>query len=455
MTSPLLTMPPRRAVWTVAWPMIALGWVRGLYLVADTWWVGHLGTPQLTGVAAASFGWWILHHLAELPALGVHAQVARLEGAGARDRVATTLAGGLVVGATLAAVTVLGHVVALPAYLDAIGVPAGDGGRAHAAAFLGAAVFVLGGTVLAESVSAVWRGLGDTRTALAITGAGLVANLVLDPLLIWGVGPVPALGVAGAAWATGLADLVTALVGLALLARRGIGRPERPGLPLLARIVGVGAPMASAGVAFALIYVVLGRWIAEFGPAHLAALGIGHRVESFAFLTAVGLGVAASTLVGQHLGAGQPDAALHRLAVVRRGADLATLLIGVVAFVWAKPIYALFVADVAVQEAGVAYLRWQAAVWVFMGWTMVYEGAFTGAGRTLAAMSLGGALIVMRLPLAAALAWSAGMGVDGIWAAIAIQTVVQGVALRALFHARFATFALGADGARGEGPASP
>ncbi len=181
---------------------------------------------------------------------------------------------------------------------------------------------------------------------------------------------------------------------------------------------------------FSLVYVALGRTIASFGELHLAAMGVGHRLESFTYLAAVGLQVAAATLVGQHLGAGDPEGAHRALVVVRRTSDAAMVGGLVVARLLAEPLYRALGAEAGTVEAGAAYLRAQAAVWVFMGWECVHEGAFTGAARTAIPAWIVGLGTLLRLPLAWALATRLGLGIDGVWLAIAASTFAKGVALR-------------------------
>lgn len=427
----LLRLPPARAVARVAGPMVVLGWVRSLYIVADTWWVGRLGDEALAGVAAASFGWWILAQVGDLAGTGVHALVARAEGAGTRGAHRATVASGAVVALAAWLPLALGAAWLVPAYLDALALGPGAV-RDLADPFLVASVGAALAFALQAVVGGVFRGIGDTRTALAITAGGLVVNAALDPLLIWGAGPIPAFGVAGAAWATGLASGLSAVVGWVVLVRRGhVPRAAAPwGFARAREVARIGLPVTLSGVGFSLVYVALGRTIAAFGELHLAALGVGHRLESFTYLAAVGLQVAAATLVGQHLGAGDPEGAQRAFVVVRRTSDVAMLAGLVIAWLFAEPLYLAFAADPRTVEAGAVYLRAQAAVWVFMGWECVYEGAFTGAARTAVPAWIVGLGTLLRLPLAWALASGLGLGIDGVWLAIALSTALKGVALR-------------------------
>ena len=140
-----------------------------------------------------------------------------------------------------------------------------------------------------------------------LLGASVLLNLVLDPLMILGWGPVPALGVYGAALATVLTRGLGFIVGIELLRRRGGLRLELS-LPVARTIARIGLPTMLTGVLFSVIYMLLVRVVGRFGTPAIAALGVGHKIEGISYMICVGFGLAAETLVGQNLGAGQPGA---------------------------------------------------------------------------------------------------------------------------------------------------
>jgi putative MATE family efflux protein len=420
-------------VWTLAWPMVVLGLVRASYLVADTWWVGHLGADALTAVSASAFAWWIAHYLCELPATGVHARTAQVVGAGHPERIGALVADGALLGLIVASLVGVGVWWGAPSYFGWMGLEGEVGllGRAYLHTLgAGGVCFVAHGLI-----GAVFRGVGDMRTALVITTLGGVLNAALDPLLIWGVGPIPALGVAGAGWATVISSAVAAALGVGIAWRRGLltgGAPRRAGE--LGRLATIGAPISAMGVGFSLVYVALGGIVVPYGEAHMAALGVGHRIESFPFLTAVGFATAATTLVGQRFGAGDAIGAQRAAAVTAAMCGLVMTACSVVGLVAAEPILRAFSEEPEIVVAGIVYLRLQALVWGLMGLEVVYEGAFTGAGRTLPVMWISSALTAARIPLAWLLAGPLEQGVVGIWIAIALSTALKGLALTSWFH---------------------
>jgi putative MATE family efflux protein len=415
--------------------MVATGLLKSFYFLTDTYWVGHLGPEALAALGGSAFAWWITAQITDLPGTGIHSLVAQHEGAGEPERIPTTTSQGLWI-ALLVSVLLAG--LAWPfchLYFDLLGFdPAGLPYRLGTE-YLGASLLGAGTLALFSVVGAAFRGIGDTRTGMWIAMLVGLLNLGLDPLLIWGAGPIPALGIAGAAWATAVSNLLGAAIGFAVLARRGLVlRWIRPQLPILRRIVKIGTPVAMAGIGFSLIYVLLGRIINSFGEHHMAALGVGHRLESLAFMVTVGFMVGASTMVGQYVGAGDPVGARKcaRSAAVICSAIM--LPVGLLLFFFAEPAFRFFTDDTAVIDAGVIYLRIQTPVMVFMALEIVYEGAFTGTGDTMPTFWVTGVGTAVRIPLALLLIYQLDFGVEGVWYAIAGTTFIKGLVMMAWFR---------------------
>jgi putative MATE family efflux protein len=407
--------------------MIGLGLLRTSYFLTDSWFVGKLGDDALEAIGGAAFAWWMIHNLCDLAGTGAHALVARHEGARQRERIAGTLTQGLWVSlAVMIALLALAPVCG--AYFDLLGFDPTGGSYRLGTEYVRVCLLGAGTLALYAVVTAAFRALGQTRTALALTAITLVVNLGLDPALIWGWGPLPALGIGGAAWATSAANLAGAGVGLVILGRRGIHlRWEPPRWAPVWLIARVGAPVSTAGIGFSLVYVLLGRIINDFGSFHMAALGIGHRLESTAYMITVGFGVGAATMVGQQLGAGSPERAAECAAAAQRLCAMFMVPCMVVLMLGAPWFFGAFTDDPAIIASGTTYLRWQAVVFVAMGIEVVYEGAFSGAGDTLPPLLIGGTLSAARIPLAFALGYGAGLGIVGVWLAIALSTGLRAV----------------------------
>jgi MATE family multidrug resistance protein len=287
------------------------------------------------------------------------------------------------------------------------------------------------------------EGLGHTRTPMVIAIVANVVNIVLDWVLIFGAGPIPAMGVAGAGLATAASNLFMLAAFVVVVHRRdspytrsyGAGRIREPlDLRYAMELVRVGLPMGlqfflEVG-AFMVFAVVIG-WV---GAAALAANQVAMRLMSISFMTTWGLGVAATTLVGRYLGAGQPD--LARLAG-RRTLLLGLGITGVAGLLYvalAVPLSSLFTTDAEVLHLAVLLLPIAAVFQILDGVNMISYGALRGAGDTRFPMwAVGFMSWVVGIPLVWWLTMPAGLGVQGAW----IGTTVMVAGMASLLWGRF------------------
>lgn len=430
-TSELVTGPLSRAIVRLALPAVGSALLQLVFLLVDIFWVGRiLGAAALAAVSTAGYAVWILASLAEMIGVGLTAVAARRHGEGAHGVAA------VVAGTTLAVAVIGGVTIAssgwllVPALFDVMGTPADvtELGRLYLLTYLLGAPVVLG----FFAAEATFRAAGDTRTPLVLLAVSVLLTIVLDPLLIIGVGPLPALGIAGAAIAAVLTRGVVLALGFFILVRRRLVRLSVWDWKSALTVLRVGAPTAAYGVFFSAVYIGLARITTRFGVPALAALGIGHKLEGLSYMVATGFALASAALVGQNLGAQRPDRAR------RAGWMTAFYASGVGAFAalafLAFPDYlvGVFTRDPSVVAAGASYLRIMSIVQVTMGLEIVLEAALGGAGFTLQPVLWMGLITAARIPLAA---WLAGaFGVAGVWWAISVTAVARGVAMAILWR---------------------
>lgn len=389
-------------------------------------WVGRgLGSAALAGVGTASFVVWAILSLAEMPSVGLTAVASRRWGE--QDDQGAKEAGYQALGlAILAAVVVgVGGLLTLAPMFVLMDTPpeVTIQGTNYLLIWLAGAPIVFA----YFAMDATFRAAGDTRTPLRILLVALALNALLDPLLILGLGPFPALGTAGAALATVLTRTGSMLIGYALLRKRRLICRTRLSPSLMRKIAWIGLPVSAGGVAFSLIYILLTRITSQFGTAGLAALGVGHKIESLSFLACIGFGIAAATAVGQNLGAGQPERAIEAGRAALKDALIMMSVIGAAFLIFPEQLMLLFTTDPAIVEAGVAYLRIVAVAQLFMAFELVLQIAMEGAGYTILPMVSGITLTSLRLPLAL---WLRGpLGLVGIWWAISVTAIARGAVM--------------------------
>jgi putative MATE family efflux protein len=432
-----------RAILHLGVPAALSALLQAGFLVVDAFWLGRVGPVALAAASTAGFVMWLAQTIGEGFASGSGSVLAAAVGSEERLAIRRAAAAGqsLAVWGGLAVLVVgLGVNRAVFAFM----------GTDHAVTEAGTAylmVILMGmpAYFVFAWLTAAFRGTGDAATALKLLAVAAVVNVVIDPVLIFGLGPVPRLGVTGAALATVLSWVVASIRGWLLLGRLGI-RPQLLGFlrpPAVSwRALRIGLPLGLEGAFFSLIYILLTRVTTQFGTPAVAALGVGHKLEILNYFVCAGMGAAATTLVGQNLGAGSATRARR---APWRTLFLTIIPVGIVtAVLVAHPETAvsLFSSDEAVIAAGITYVLIIGLSQVFMAIEVVLIGAFAGAQWTVVPAILEITLTAARVPLAAWLV-AQGWGVEGVWVAISITCIMKGSVLALLFAAKSRRIASG------------
>ena len=416
----------------VALPAVASNLLMTLFGSVDAFWVGtRLGARALAAVTTSLFWIWLFVSLAEMVSVGLTAVAARRHGERRPAEAARTAGDALLLALALGSVIAIGGTLALTHLFGAMNAP-GDVaalGRAYLGTYLLGAPLIFG----YFAVDATFRASGDTRTPFVLLAASIVVTLVLDPVLILGLGGAPRLGIVGAAIATVGTRGVAFLLGAWLLRRRRIILLGRPRLAPLRSIARVGLPTALTGVLFSLIYVILTRTTTRFGTPALAALGLGFRVESWLFMIGVGFGAAAAAIVGQNLGAGRVDRAARAGWITTAYATLPGVLAFALELAIPERLASIFSRDAIVIAETARYLRIAALAQLFVCAEVVLEGALGGAGASVPPMLTSTALTASRVPIGA---WAASrFGIAGLWWTISLTAAARGLAMMALWKA--------------------
>ena len=432
-----------RVIRRVALPAVVSNLLMTLFTTLDAYWVGtRIGPEGLAAVSTAMFWVWLVVALAEGLALGLTALAARRHGEGnpreaarvAGGSLIFTLALGVVVGiAGAAGVDLLFAFMQTPPEVTALA-------RDYLRIYFVGLPFIYG----YFCVDAIFRASGDTRTPLVLLSGSVACTLVLDPVLILGLWGAPRLGIEGAAVALLATRGSTFGVGLWLLRRRAMVRLEGPqGSRRLARVMvtvvsvarpvlRIGLPTAVTGMVFSFIYVALTRTTTRFGTPALAALGLGHRIESWLYMIGVGFGAAAAAVVGQNLGARQVDRAARAGWITVGFAMIPAGVMEVASLAIPETLAHFFPDDPTVVAETAMYLRINAIAQLLLPAEIVLEGALGGAGDTVPPMITSTALTALRIPLAAW--WATLWGPMGIWWAIAVTSAGRGLAMMYLWR---------------------
>lgn len=426
----LLAGPLRPAILRLALPAVGTTLLQVLFNLVDLFWVGRtLGSTALAGVAIASYTVWVLVSVGDLVGVGLTAVASRRHGERRPDLAARATGTALGVAALLGVAAAVFGVFGLDIVFRIMQAPPEL--IPYARDFL---VVQLVGAFLIYgyfAVAASFRSAGDTRTPFILLGASVLLNLALDPAMILGWGPLPAMGVFGAGLATVLTRGFGFVVGLWILRRRRMVQRAFD-WRVAVTSVRIGTPTMLTGVLFSVIYMLLVRVTEQFGPAALAALGVGHKIEGVSFMITIGFALAAQTVVGQNLGAGQPNRAREAAWLTARMATVPTVVLGLLFLVVPEQLASVFTADPAVIDAAALYLRAVAVSQLFIAFESVMEGSLAGAGYTLLPAGAVVSFNLVRIPMAT---WAAGVfGLAGVWWTISLTAIGRALVLVAMWQ---------------------
>lgn len=420
-------------VWALAWPTIVGFGAQTFVRFADFVMVGGLGPEALAAVGLGGQVYWLVQAIANLVPTGLAAVIARAVGAGDTARSDAALRQGILLTTAFAgAVTLFG----LPFTDFAIAVYGVE--PAVVAQGSDYVYWMLWGTIpfsIGFVFATALRAAGDVRTPLYVGLVMNVLNVGLNWVLIYGHLGAPALGVAGAAMSS---SIVMALQAVLLLGLWGTGRlvlvPHggsfRPDLALCRRLFTIGYPAAVEQLLFQLGLLGFQRIMSLYGTAAIAAYNVGAQILSLSFIPGIGFATAASTLVGQHLGAEAPETARRSGWRATAGAVGSMTVIGLSIIVTAEPLARIFSDDAEVVALTVDFIWILGAVQPLMAIEFALGGSLRGAGDTFYPMiAVFCGLFLARLVPAALLGFVVGAPLQVVWCALVGDYAIKALML--------------------------
>jgi putative MATE family efflux protein len=421
-----------RAVFLLAVPMILEMTMESVFGLVDVFFVGRLGRDAVAAVGLTESMLTVVYSLALGLSMATTAVVARRIGEKDEEQAARTAVQAILLGAATALPFAVLGLLAARALLGVMGAPASvvETGWGYTAWMLGGNASIL----LLFLINAVFRGAGDATVAMRSLWLANAVNIVLDPCLIFGLGPFPRLGVTGAAIATTIGRSLGVAYQVWSLGRGGghlrvARRHLRLDSALVARLLRLSAGGTGQFLIGTASWLGLVRILTPFGAAALAGYTIALRVIIVALLPAWGLANAVATLVGQNLGARKPERA-ERSVWIAGLYNMGFLLAVMVLFLWAADsLVAVFTADTEARAIGATCLRVVSYGYAFYAWGMVLVHAFNGAGDTVTPTWINlFCYWLFQIPLALVLARGLGQGPLGVFLAITLAESLLAVA---------------------------
>ncbi len=425
-------------VWHLAFPMSISSLLMALPTTLDMFWMGKLGVAALASVGIVqSLRMAIISPIIGL-SVGGGAAVARYIGAGDQERANLALFQSLVLFLLIVgSIGLAGFIFARP-LLRLLGL-----GEDVIPLALSYARIIFAGLLAMEmlpTVGGLLNASGSPERSLQANIIAAIIIILLEPLLVFGLGPFPQLGIRGAGMAMVLGNSLGSCYHVfVLLTGRARVRIDRKSLrldwQLMKRIILITLPAGIQQSTFNIANTVLIRIVSAYGTTTLAAYSVVTRILQLVQMPYLSLGRASATMVGQNLGAAKASRAEKSAWLI---ATLTMILAGlsmtVLSFM-AKPIISVFNAEVGVVSVGVSMIRIVAIGQVFMSLSRVMESSLGGSGDTISPMVINIiALWFIQLPLAYSFSWIVGWGTNGIWLALSIGYMVAALIMTLRFQ---------------------
>ena len=420
----------------LALPIMATSFVQMAYNMTDMIWIGRIGSGAVAAVGASGMYMWLANGIATMPKMGGQVKTGYSIGASETDHAVSyvksalqiALFTGIIYG--FLALFFAGPLIGFFHLNDPETVRQAE---IYLRITCGLVVF----SFINQVMTGVTTAMGNSRISFLATTTGLVINIILDPILIFGIGPFPKMGVAGAAIATVGAQIVVtavftvhALRETTLLAH--VRLLQRPDLNHIGQIIKIGFPASIQSMIFTSISMILTRLVTSFGDAAVAVQRVGSQIEGISWVTAEGFGAAVNSFLAQNLGARSRKRIEKGYTISLTVIFFWGILCSMILILLPGPIFQVFLTESELLPMGINYLRILGASQLFMCIELTTAGAFSGLGKTVPPSIVSIIFTAARIP-AAFLLSATSLGLNGVWWSVSISSILKGVILCAWF----------------------
>lgn len=426
-----------QAIFKLALPIMGTSFIQMAYTLIDIMWLGRLSTSAVAAAGTAGFFLWFGAGLVLISQIGIGTMVAQSYGKGDIKEAQKYIANGFQLD------FVIGIIYSMVLYIfrdQLISFFKIESIEVHTMAVSYIRIIAMGIIFhfLNPIFSAVLNSTGNSVTPFRVNAMGLVFNIILDPILIFGIGPIEGFGIKGAAMATISSQLLVSLIFIILGKKTNslyshVKLFKKPDFLYVKRIAKLGLPAFLQTSAHSGIGMILTRIVAGFGSTGIAVQSIGSQLESLTWMTSEGFAAAMSAFVGQNYGAGQYNR-------IRKGYKKGMQIVGSIGMLttilfifFPEALFTIFVPDdPATLKEGIVYLRILGLTQFFTSTEIGTGGAFSGLGKTIPPSINGIVFNVLRIPMAIWLSGT-GLGLAGVWWTMTITGIIKGLILPLLF----------------------
>ncbi|AKL97270.1 MATE efflux family protein [Clostridium aceticum] len=426
----------------LAIPILMAMLMQTFFNIVDTYFVSRLGTDAIAAMGLTFPIFMLSISLGSGVSIGISSLVARSIGAGEREKSFLAAANGLLLAVAVGLFFFAFGITIVDPMLRFIGAE-GEVFR-MARSYIVIVAITMPIKFLLAAIDGIFRGEGKTGLSMVVLVSGSAANILLDPLLIFGLGPFPRLEVAGAAVATAIAWAIGVIIGILFILKKKSSIVLRPHhfrckWEYIKNILAVGLPSSVAQGAIAFTMVFVNRFAMDFSREAVAAYALGFRIDSIAILPGVAFGAATIAMLGQNFGAKN----YRRVeGIFRKATVFGMLVMGAIAilvWIFPKPLLMIFLEESGegaseVLRQGTSYLRIMALSYIFVGMGMVSNASFQAVGRGIPTfVTTAIRFFILAIPLSYTLAYLFGLKTIGIWLGLSVSNVFFGFVSRYWF----------------------
>lgn len=421
----------------LALPIMGTSFIQMAYNMIDMIWVGRDGSKAVAAVGTAGFYPWLAMAFIMISKVGGEVKVAQSVGMHDITEAKKYIKSSLELNIILA---ILYSAIMMAFNKPLIGLfNLGDNevismSRNYLIIVSAGMIF----TFLNPLFTAIFNGTGNSRTPFIINTCGLLVNILLDPILIFGFHGIPAYGVSGAALATVTAQVIVTILFIITIIKHNdtlfkVSLFRHIQFKYYRSIVKIGIPLAVQNGLFTIFSMIMGILVASFGPVAIAAQKVGSQIESISWMSADGMAAALSTFVAQNYGAKKFD----RISIgIKKGLITAIIwgiLTTLILILFNKTIFSLFINEPEAILKGADYLKILGFSQVFMCIEITVCGIFKGFSKTFVPSAISIIFTGARVPLAYILSRPEHLGLNGIWWSISISSMFKGILLLGTF----------------------
>ncbi len=422
-----------QALVRLALPIMGTAFAQMAYNLTDLFWIGRVGSNAVSAVGTAGFFAWLGMAFILIPKIGAEVGVAQSVGRKDKDEVKNYIRHSLQLIVLLA---LLYSSILIIFRNQLIGFFTIDDLEVVNMAVSYLVIIGIGMIFyfINPVFTSIFNGYGDSTTPFIINFIGLGLNIILDPILILGIGPIPAMGVVGAGIATITSQCVVTLVFIFKIRKNvpifeKVNFLKKPNFYHVRRIVKLGLPVALQSAAFTIFAMFITRILASWGTVPIAVQKVGSQIEAISWMTASGFQTALAAFVGQNYGAKKWNRIykgyMSAIGIMGLVGIFATCLL----IFGAKPLFSLFIDEEEPIRYGVVYLQILGLSQLFMCIEIATAGAFNGLGKTIPPSIVSITFNGLRIPAALILSTETLLGLEGVWWSISMSSVFKGIIL--------------------------